>query len=214
MAHILGILAPGIAQTVAITASAFLLGALAGFPLAMMRRSGVPLLQVPAVVIVEVVRAVPPLVWLFVVYYGIGKGALQMSTFQAATVGLGAYAAVHLSEIYRAGLNSVPSGQWDAAEALSLPRLAAYRRVVLPQAFVVVVPPMATFAIGLLKDSAIASVIGATEITYYAVQQTQQDLNGLGNFAVAGLLYVLLSVPVAALARGTDHVLTRRLAVA
>lgn len=214
MVHILSILAPGIGQTLAITAAAFLVGAVAGFLLALMRRSHAWLLQAPAVIVVEVVRATPPIVWLFVVYYGIGKGVLQMTTFQAATVGLGAYAAVHLSEIYRSGLDSVPAGQWDAARALSLPRVAAYTKVLLPQAFVVVIPPMATFAIGLLKDSAIASVIGATDITYYAVQQTQVDLNGLGNFAVAGLLYVVLSVPVAALARTTDHLLTRRLAVA
>lgn len=214
MANILGILAVGIPETLAITAAAFLVGAVAGFVLALMRRSGVRLLQVPAVVIVEVVRAIPPIVWLFIVYYGIGQVLLKMSTFEAATIGLGAYAAVHLSEIYRSGLNSVPAGQWDAVRALSLPRVAAYSRVLLPQAFVVVIPPMATFAIGLLKDSAVASVIGANDITYYAVQQTQQNLNGLGNFAVAGLLYMLLSVPIAVLARGTDHFLTRRLAVA
>lgn len=213
MGHILAVLAAGIGQTVEITASAFLLGALLGLPLAIMRRSGVWPLQAPAVVAIEVLRAVPPIVWLFIVYYAVGSGAVKLSTYQAATIGLGLIAAAQLAEVYRAGLNSVPTGQWEATRALALPRFSTYARVILPQAFVVVIPPMATYAIGLLKDSATASVIGATDITFRAVQQTQQDLNGFGNFAVAGLLYIALSIPVAVVARSADSWLTRRLVV-
>lgn len=213
MGHILAVLAAGIGQTVEITASAFLLGALLGLPLAIMRRSGVWPLQAPAVVAIEVLRAVPPIVWLFIVYYAVGSGAVKLSTYEAATIGLGLIAAAQLAEVYRAGLNSVPTGQWEATRALALPRFSTYARVILPQAFVVVIPPMATYAIGLLKDSATASVIGATDITFRAVQQTQQDLNGFGNFAVAGLLYIALSIPVAVVARSADSWLTRRLVV-
>ena len=213
MGHILSVLSGGIQQTLEITISAFLLGAVLGLPLAMMRRSGVWLLQLPAVAVVEILRAVPPIVWLFIVYYAIGSGSIKLSTYQAATVGLGLMASAHLSEIYRAGLNSVPTGQWEAVRALGLPKVPSYARVILPQAFIVVIPPMATFAIGLLKDSATASVIGATDIAFRAVQQTQQDLNGLGNFAVAGLLYILLSIPVAAVSRGVDKALSRKLAL-
>lgn len=212
MTNIISVLAAGIGQTVQITVSAFAVGSVLGLPLAIMRRSGIWPLQLPAVATIEVLRAIPPIVWLFIVYYALGSGAITLSTYQAATIGLGLIAAAHLSEIYRAGLNSVPIGQWEAVQALSLPAMAAYSRVVLPQALVVVIPPMATFAIGLLKDSATASVIGATDIAFRAVQQTQQDLNGLGNFAVAGVLYILLSIPVAAASRGADRVLTGRLA--
>lgn len=213
MFEILKVLAAGIGQTVQITVSAFVVGAILGLPLAVMRRSGIRLLQLPAVAIVEVFRAIPPIVWLFIVYYAIGSGSVTLSTYQASTIGLGLIAAAHLSEIYRAGLNSVPVGQWEAVHALCLPTKPAYARVILPQALVVVIPPMATFAIGLLKDSATASVIGATDIAFRAVQQTQQDLNGLGNFAVAGVLYILLSIPVAVASRGANGVLSRRLAV-
>ena len=213
MFHIIRVLAAGIAQTVEITVSAFVVGAILGLPLAVMRRSGIRAIQLPAVAIVEVLRAIPPIVWLFIVYYAIGSGSIKLSTYQAATIGLGLIAAAHLSEIYRAGLNSVPVGQWEAVRALCLPTRPAYGQVILPQALVVVIPPMATFAIALLKDSATASVIGATDIAFRAVQQTQQDLNGLGNFAVAGALYILLSVPVAVGSRRADRILSRRLAV-
>lgn len=214
MGNTLSVLAGGIGQTVEITTSAFLIGAILGLPLAICRRSALWVLRAPTVAVVEVIRAVPPIVWLFIVYFVLGSGAVTLSTFEAAAIGLGLIAAAYLSEIYRAGLNSVPAGQWEAVHALGLPGVAAYRYVILPQAFLVVIPPMATFAIGLLKDSATASVIGATDITFRAAQLTQQTLHGLDNFAVAGLLYLLLSIPVAVVARTTDRVVTRRLAVA
>jgi len=202
----------GIGTTVTITGLSFLVGAVLAVPLVLLRRSAQPLLRVPAVVFVEAVRAVPPLVWLFIVYYGIGSGALRLDTMQASVIGLGLIAAAYLTEIYRAGLGGLPAGQWEAVHALGMPRFAAARTVILPQAIVTIIPPAATYAIGLLKDSAVASVIGAKDITFLASKQTQIDLNGLGNFAVAGLLYILLSIPVAAIARTVDHRLHRRLA--
>ncbi|RNL61952.1 amino acid ABC transporter permease [Nocardioides marmoriginsengisoli] len=212
MGTILSTLADGVAQTIGITLAAFAVAAVLGLPLAVLRRSGHWLVRLPAVVVVEVLRAVPPIVWLFLIYFSLGStDNLQLTTFQAAVIGLGLIYAAHLSEAYRAGLDAVPAGQWEATRALALPRTQAYVRVILPQALIVVIPPMATFAIALLKDSAIASVIGATDITFQAVQLTQQDLNGLGNFTVAGLLYIALGIPFAVVARGADRVLSRRL---
>jgi polar amino acid transport system permease protein len=212
MVHILSILAEGIGQTVAITAAAFALGAVIGFPLALMRRSPYRIVRAPAAAVIEILRSIPPIVWLFIVYYGIGTDVVRLSTFQGAVVGLGLIASAYLAEIYRAGIDAVARGQWEASKALGLPRRAMYQRVILPQALVVVTPPAATFAIGLLKDSAIASVIGATDITFRAVQETQANLHGLTVFAVAGLLYIALSLPIAALARYTDRILARKAA--
>ena len=210
---LLKFLAGGIGTTVALTVVSFLLGAVVAVPLAMLRRSRQVVLKVPAVVIVELVRAVPPIVWLFIIYYALGTD-IKFSTFQAAVIGLGVISAAHLSEIYRAGLEALPAGQWEAAKALSLPGFAAFRNVILPQAILVIIPPAATFAIGLLKDTAVASVIGAVDITFLANQQTQTDLNGLGNFALAGLLYIVLSIPIAVVARGADRFLSARMVTA
>ncbi|MET1155849.1 ABC transporter permease subunit [Arthrobacter sp.] len=211
MIELLNVLLAGVPQTVSITASAFAVGAVLGLPLAMLRHSSIDPLRWGATAIVDLVRTVPPIVWLFIIYYGVGSGSLRLSTYQAATVGLGLVAAAHLSEIYRAGLEAVPPGQWDAVRALGVPPVPTYSQVILPQAMIVVVPPMASFAIALLKDSAVASVIGATDIAYRAVQQTQMDLNGLANFGMAGLLYIVLSIPIAVVARGADRMLLRKL---
>lgn len=208
------ILAEGIGTTVLITTLSFLVGAILAVPLVVLRRSESPWLRIPTLVVVEVTRAIPPLVWLFIVYYGVGSGAIKLDTLQAAVIGLGLISAAYLTEIYRAGLDALPQGQWDAVTALGLPRFASVRTVILPQAIITIIPPAATFAIGLLKDSAVASVIGAQDITFLANQQTQVDLNGLANFAVAGLLYIALSVPIAAVARYTDRRLTRKLVMA
>jgi polar amino acid transport system permease protein len=207
------VVAGGIRETVTITATAFLLGAVAGLPLAVLRRAPWIPVRIVTSAVVEVLRAVPPIVWLFIVYYAIGSGSMTLSTFEAAVLGLGLIAAAHLCEVYRAGLDAVPAGQWQAVAALGLPPVAAYRHVILPQALVVVVPPMATFAIALLKESAAASVIGANDVAFFAVQQTQQDLDGLGNFAIAGGIYLALSVPVAVVSRVVDRAFRLRLGV-
>jgi polar amino acid transport system permease protein len=212
MADFLQVLATGIQTTVLITAGAFGVGVVLGLPLALLRRSRNWLLRAPVIAVVEVIRAVPPIVWLFLVYYGLSSDLAQLSTFQAAVGGLGLIAAAYMSEIYRAGIEAVPDGQWEAGRALALPNLSLYRRVVLPQALVVVIPPAATYAIALLKDSAIASVIGAQDITFHAFQETQASLQGLSVFATAGLLYIVLSLPIAAVARYADRALVQRMA--
>ncbi len=214
MWDVLLLLLRGLSTTVVITALSFTVGAVLAVPLVVLRRSPRRWLRLPVVAVVELTRAIPPLVWLFIVYYGVGSGAIKLNTLQASIIGLGVVSAAYMTEIYRAGLDGLPTGQWDAVTALSLPRLAAARWVILPQAIVTIIPPAATFLIGLLKDSAVASVIGAQDITFFARQQTQADLNGLGNFALAGLLYIALSVPVAVVSREMDRRLTNRMAIA
>jgi polar amino acid transport system permease protein len=212
MSDILAALADGIGTTVAITLCSFAVGAVLGFPLALARRSSVLLLRWPAVAIVETLRSIPPLVWLFIAYYSVGADLLPLSTFESAVVGLGLIAAAYLCEIYRAGIDAVPQGQWEASGALAMPSVATYTRVVMPQAALLVIPPAATFLIALLKDSAVASVIGATDITFLAFQEARVTLQGLTVFALAAGLYLVLSIPVAVMARVSDRYVARRLA--
>ena len=206
----LKLLSQGICQTVLITVTAFAIGAVAGLPLALLRRSRWRVISWSATMVIETVRAIPPIVVLFLLYYAVGSGAVKLSTFEAAVGGLGLIASAYLAEVYRAGINAVHVGQWEATRALGLPVLKTYSKVILPQSLIVVIPPAATFAIGLLKDSAIASVIGVQDITFRAFQETQATLQGLTIFGIAGLLYIALSVPIAVVARWTDHRLSRR----
>jgi polar amino acid transport system permease protein len=207
----LGALSAGIGTTVVLTLGAFVIGGVLGFPLALLRRSRRRLLRVPAIAVVEVLRAVPPLVWLFVAFYVVGEHVPDLSPLEAAVGGLGLIAAAYMAEVYRAGLDALPAGQWEAAAATSLGSVVTYRKIVLPQAAVIVIPPAATYAIALLKDSAVASVVGAVDITFLAHQEARVSLDGLNVFVMAAVLYLLLSIPAALVARTADRFVSRRL---
>ena len=122
---ILGV-ASGIPWTLAVTAAAFFLGAALGLPLCAMRQSKYALLRAIAFAYIVVFRSVPPLLWVFVFFFGLGSGYLPMSAFQGVVLGLGLITAANMAEIYRGGLSAIHAGQWEASEALVLPSYSTY----------------------------------------------------------------------------------------
>jgi polar amino acid transport system permease protein len=203
----------GVRFTLILTFGGFLLGAVFALPVAALRRSRFRIARVAAIAYVETLRGVPPIAWLFLLYFGLAQVDIRLSSLTAGVLGLGLIATAYLAEIYRAGLRAVPQGQLEAARAVGLGTAATYRHVVGPQAVVTIVPPAAAFLIGLLKDSAIASLIGVPEVTGLALRLTQQEFEGLAIFAAAGLVYLALSLPLAGLARWLGARLTLRFAV-
>lgn len=201
----------GIGWTLAITGCAFIIGAILALPLALLRRSKRVVIRWLFTVVIELIRAVPPVVWLFLLYYAVVIGEYRFDTFTAAIIGFGVISGAYLAEVYRAAFAAVPRGQWEAAAALGLHGHRLYTKVIFPQAVLLAVPPAATYAIGLLKDSAIASIIGASDVTFYALETARQTGNGLTIFLVAALIYLLLSIPIAILARAGGAWLERKL---
>jgi polar amino acid transport system permease protein len=212
--HALGVLATGIGNTFLLTGASFVLGAVIAVPVVLCRVSPVTPLRVIATSYTELSRGIPPIVWLFILYFGLTQFGLRLESMTAAVVGLGIISGGYLAEIYRSGLRAVPDGQTEAAHALGIPRVAIYTKVIVPQAVVTVLPLAATYAVGLLKDSAVASVIGAQEITALAVSLSKREVEGLTIFAAAGLVYLVISVPMSALARAAGSYLTARLEAA
>lgn len=201
----------GVQFTLILTFGGFGIGALLALPVAAARASRRRLLRVVAVSYVETLRGVPPIAWLFILYFGLAQVGIRLASLTAGVVGIALIAAAYLAEIYRAGLRAVPRGQFEAARALGLATLPAYRHVIGPQAVVTVVPPAAAFLIGLLKDSAIASLIGVPDVTGLALRLTQEEFEGLAIFTAAGIVYFGLSVPLAAFARALGGRLAARL---
>ncbi|MBN9189705.1 amino acid ABC transporter permease [Microbacterium sp.] len=193
----------GVGQTLAITGGALLFGMILAVPIVLMRRSASAFVRAIAITFIQIVRGVPVIVWLLLIYFALGTSVIKLTTLQAAIIGLGIVSAAIVAEIYRSGLDAVPSGQWEASEALGMRAVPLYGHVILPQAVVVVIPQLASYAIGLLKDSAVASIIGAQDVTFRAYQEAQSNLNGLAAFLVAAALYIALSIPIAILARYT-----------
>jgi polar amino acid transport system permease protein len=207
--HYVAALSAGIGNTLLLTGSAFAIGAVVGLPMAAARNSSWLILRSAAGTYVEVVRGIPPIAWLFVLFYGVSQFDVELSSTAAAILGLGLIAGAYMTEIYRSGLRAIPHGQFEAARALGLRGMRTYRYVLAPQAIVTVVPPAVAFAIGLLKDSAVASVIGVQEITTLALSETRQEFAGLTIFVAAGAVYLLISVPVAMFGRWLGNRLTR-----
>lgn len=207
------LIASGVISTLGVTAGAFLLGAAVGIPICAMHVSKSKFLHGLAVTLIVVLRSVPPIVWIFLLYFGIGSGILPMGSMQAAILALGVITAANMAEIYRGALHSIHAGQWDAAHALGLPRKSEFIDVLAPQVMRVAMPSAATYAIGLLKESAIASTIGVAEIAYLANFLAKKQFNdALEIFAFAGALYILISLPIAALARVADSRLRMKVA--
>ena len=202
----------GLPWTIATTLLALAIGALLGFPFMMFRQARFAPIRALATALISFVRAIPPIVWLFIIFFGIGSGIFNLSPFEAAIIGLGVIAATNMAEIYRSGLISIHHGQWEAARALNIGRLHTFVDVILPQMLCVSMPSTATYAIGLLKDSAIASTIGVPEVSYQALRLAKLNFHGIAMFAVAGGIYIILSIPIAWVSRSADLYLRAKVA--
>ncbi|MBN8952683.1 MULTISPECIES: amino acid ABC transporter permease [unclassified Rhizobium] len=202
----------GLAWTVALTIGSFAIGAVLAVPLLAARRSRFLAARLLAAAVIQIIRAIPPILWLFIIFFGLGMSYFPINPFVAALSGLGLIAAANMAEIYRGALSSIHHGQWEASTALDLGRWYTMRDVVAPQAFRVALPSAASYLIGLMKETAVASTIGVTELVYQGNQLSQLTFRGLEIFAVVGLFYIFLSLPVAWLSRLTDAHLRSKVA--
>jgi polar amino acid transport system permease protein len=197
----LGSILSAVPVTLMVTVLSFALGAVLALPLAAGRRARFVVVRLLAKAIIDVLRGVPPVVFVFILFFGIGSDLIRWDPLPAAIVGLGLISAGHLAEIYRGGLLAVHSGQFEASAALGLTRTATFSRVVGPQAFRVAIPGMVTWLISLLKDSSIVSTIGVVEIMFVTNQGARSSGEGLLPFIIAGAVYIALGTPLAAFSR-------------
>jgi polar amino acid transport system substrate-binding protein len=153
---------------------------------------------------VELIRGTPLLLQLFVLYYGLAE-AVRLPAFLAALLGLALNYAAYESEVYRSALESVPTGQLEAGRTLGLTELQVLRLVRGPQAVRFALAPMTNDFVALLKDSSLVSVLTVVELT----KQTQIFAANMGSWVVPGALcaalYLVMSMPLAALARGLER---------
>ncbi len=212
MAELFLNLLKGVPATLAVTIGAFAIGAVLAMPLVLMRRSESALLRIPARLYIDVVRGIPPVVWLFIIFFGLGSGLIKLTSIQAAMAGLGLVSAAYLAEIYRGGFMALPNGQNAAAVALGMTRTDTLRFVLVPQVLRVSIPPMATFFVSLLKDSTVASTIGVRDVMMFVSQGAQASGGGFAPFLLAAVLYIGMSIPVAFFSRVMDEKLRSRMA--
>ena len=150
----------GIPFTLALTLVSFLIGALLGLPLCAMRMAPNRLVRFLGTALILTFRAIPPIVWLFIIFFGIGFGYIQLDPFSSAAIGLGLITAANMAEIYRGALSAIHAGQWEASAVLNLSARHRFLDVIGPQLARIALPSATTYVIGLLKDTAVASAIG------------------------------------------------------
>lgn len=201
----------GLPMTLLVTAAAFGIGMVGAVPLMLGLRSGHRLIWWPVRLLVDIIRGIPPIVWLFLLYFGVSIGSIRFNSLSAAIVGLGVISSAYLAEIYRGGFATLPSSQTEAASALGLSRFTTFWRVLAPQAGRTALPSMVTFLLSLIKDSSIASTIGVSDMVYSATVFSRQnpDIAGVVPFLMAAVVYAVVSIPVAIITRRMDTQLAK-----
>lgn len=189
----------GMGRTLAMTLFGCAVGFAAGMLLTLLRRSTLSYLKPLALLAcayVEIFRRIPFLVILFIVLFGITPIAPDASLFTVATVSVCLLAAAFLSEIIRAGFDSVPEQQIHAAQTLNLGWFRTLVHVVLPQSWKVIVPPAIAFGVMFIKDTALASHLGVIELTFTGKVLVNRGIPPVLGFAAVLIGYFALSYPL------------------
>ena len=195
--------------TLAVSLASMAVAIVAGFLLAAGRVFGPLPVQWLATIYIEVMRGTPLLIQLLFIFYGLPNIGIRLSPFTASVLGLGLNYAASEAEVYRAGLLSVPSGQWHAAFALGLTRVKALRLVIVPQAIRFILPPFTNDFIALLKDSSLVSALTMVELTGAYNRLATETFDYFGTGLLVAFLYLLLGLPFARLARSLEARLGR-----
>lgn len=191
----LPLLLQGLWTTVLLGAVSILLGFVGGLLLALLRLYGPAWLRTVTRIYIDVFRSIPLLVLLVLVYYALPFIGLRLTSFAAATAALSLVSCAYTAEILRAGIEAIPRGQFEAAGAIGLGFFSTMRDVVLPQALRIVVPPLTSNCINVLKDTALASVVAMPDLLKQATQAQALAANPTPLIGAAAL-YLLLLLPM------------------
>jgi len=172
-----------------------------GLLLALAQRATIPGLQRVIRELVEFVRSTPLVLQIFFVFYVGPQFGINLSPWVAGMIALGLHYSCYLSEVYRAGIDAVPRGQWEACKALNLSVRRTYLGIIFPQALATAVPGMGNYLVGILKDTPMLSVIGVAELMHAANAIGSQNYRYLEPFTLVGLIFLFISLPTAGLVR-------------
>ncbi len=161
--------------------------------IALLRLSKLRILRSLAFAYVSVFRGTPLLVQILLIYFGLPHYGIVLSPIPSALLALTLFSAAYLSEIFRAGISSVDSGQWEAAESMSMGYWTCLRRIILPQAFRIALPPMGSRLIALIKDTSLASTITVMEMTRVAEQVGAATFRYMEMFLMIGAIYWVIN---------------------
>ncbi|AIG27875.1 amino acid ABC transporter permease [Brevibacillus laterosporus] len=206
------LLKAGILFTIPLTLVSFIIGLILAFFTAIARLSTNKLLYGISSFYVWVIRGTPLLVQLFIIFYGLPKLGVTIDPFPAAIIGFSLSVGAYNSEVIRAAIQSVPKGQWEAAYTIGMTKNQARRRIILPQALRVAIPPLGNSFISLVKDTSLAATITVTEMFQISQQITAMTYEPLVLYCEVAVIYLFFSTILSALQSRVEHRLERRMA--
>jgi polar amino acid transport system permease protein len=191
--------------TLVATVLASLIAAVLGLVFAVIRRARVPVLAPLTTAVIEFVRSTPIPIQLFFVFYVLPQVGLRLSGLLVGVLVLGVHYACYYAEVYRAGIEAVPKGQWEACTALSLSDRDQWLRVVLPQAIRNVLPALGNYVISMFKETPFLFLIAVPEMVQVAVQTGGRSFRYLEPVTIAGLIFLAVSYPTAVAMRKLEN---------
>ena len=183
----------GILVTFKVTVGAILLASVIGLIAGLGRISGNRIINGTASLYVEVIRGIPLLVQIFYIYYALGR-FVKIPDVLSAIIAMAVCYGAYLGEVFRAGIQSIPKGQMEAALSLGMTRGQALRQVILPQAFRVVLPPIGNEFIALLKDSSLVSIIAVSDLLRRGREYASETFSYFETYTVIALIYLVMTL--------------------
>ena len=195
-AEFMPILLMGVKLTIIVTIGSLGVSTVLGLIWALMRVSGIRTLAAISRTIINVIRGIPIIVQLFYIYFVLPDFGITLSALQAAIIGLGVAYSAYQAENFRAGIEAIDHGQVEAAQSIGMGWVLMMRRVILPQAVRIVLPPYGNTMIMMLKDSSQASTITVAELALQGKLIASATFQNSTVFTLVALLYLTMSIPL------------------
>ncbi len=208
-ASILPMLLLGLVVTIQATVAGFFIAVILGLIFAALRQSRFRVVRYVTGFVVEFLRDTPLLVQLFFLYYVLPEFGIVLPAFMTGALALGVQYSAYTSQVYRAGIEAVPPGQREAARALDLTERRTFTHVILPQAIPRIIPALGNYAVSIMKDVPILSVVTVLEVLNVAKIIGDQTFNYLVPFTMVGALYLVLTLIASYLVRLLDRALPK-----
>lgn len=200
--EVLPLLLRGLVVTLEITLLAAVLSYVLGLVFAVIRMSRIPVLSQLMFLVIELVRSTPLLVQVFMFYWVLQvKVGVLLSAFLSGVIVIGVHYACYTAEVYRAGIEAIPKGQWEAATALNLPRMRVWTSVILPQAVPRLLPALGNYTIAMFKETPLLLAIGVLEMLNRAKEYGAETFRVLEAYTMAGIFFLVISYIASVLVR-------------
>lgn len=197
--------------TIQATLLGFVLAAVLGLVMAILRMSKSQWISVPTAAVIEFIRSTPLLIQIFFIFFVFPEFGIVLPAMTAGVIALGLHYGAYCSEVYRAGLESVPRGQWEASIALNLSPYITFRDIIIPQAIPPVVPALGNYLVALFKETPLLSAIAVLELMQTAKILGSENFRYVEPITLVGAFFLVMSLVASVFIRQVEGTLNRSL---